>query len=398
MRTLLLMLALASATYHGDVVISPDAGTLQASWSVTFVADSASRDSVTLLLNAGFRDVKVRGNDVASVRDSIVSKDEQRIIVRLKSVRVGEKVKLAISYAGAPVFGSDGINRINSNWVELGLDSYWHPVFAGYTYRITGDWKVKLPKGWDAVASGATSHKDGTLFIKNTTPLVDLAFSAAPSLRHGDGAAASVYHVNADSATVARVLRTADGCGSYLNARYGARGALPHAKIVIAPRQGPGYARKNYIVITDAAQQNDVALARFVCHEFAHFWSSGAISSGPENWLNEAFAEFASGRYVRDAMNADEYAKVVAQWAESKDDQAPVWTPELTKRPGARTAYRKAPYLLDQLEQRIGKEKMEQLLARYMTQRVATTKQLLAMLADVASQDASRWFREALAR
>ena len=61
-------------------------------------------------------------------------------------------------------------------------------------------------------------------------------------------------------------------------------------------------------------------------------------------------------------------------------------------------AYRKAPFLLSRLEERIGRDKMDEFLRRYMVQRIRTTPQLLAALQDVAGSDAASWFREELAR
>ncbi|HUP89373.1 MAG TPA: amidohydrolase family protein [Longimicrobiales bacterium] len=384
---------LASQTnYRGDVHISPETRHIRASWTITFPADSTTRDSVAFLLNPGLKVSKLTGPLVRSFVDTTTT--NRILIVRFKRfLKVGETTAIHLAYEGEPTFGSDHINGISENWIELGLDSFWHPVFADFSKRIIGQWNVHLPAGWKAVASGTTTTRNNVVTFRNTTPLIDLAFGASRSLKNAAGTAASVFHVGADSATVTRILKTAGSCAMYLNTRFGEKEKLPPAKIVLAPREGPGYARQNYIVITDAARMDDVALSRFVCHEFSHFWSSNAVSSGPENWLNESFAEFAAGRYVRDQFGADEYAKVLAQWREALNDSAPVWTAELTRRPGARIAYRKAPALLDALERRIGNEKMNDFLRRYMTERVGRTVHLLALL---DSADAS-WFRVRLA-
>ncbi|MFL5551761.1 MAG: M1 family aminopeptidase, partial [Gemmatimonadaceae bacterium] len=198
--------------------------------------------------------------------------------------------------------------------------------------------------------------------------------------------------------TVARVLETAASCRGYLNTRYGASDSLPSVRLVLAPRTGPGYARRNYIMLTEAASTPAPPLAGYICHEFAHFWSSAANSSGPENWLNEAMAEYVSSRYVRATFGQAQYDSVVARWQRMSAGQPPIWTPQSAKRPSAQVAYRKAPYLLSRLEERIGTDKMDRLLQRYMVERIRTTPQLLAALEDVAGAETGAWFRDELAR
>jgi aminopeptidase N len=149
--------------------------------------------------------------------------------------------------------------------------------------------------------------------------------------------------------------------------------------------------------VCSSADTAAVPLQRYVCHELAHYWSSGAVSSGPENWLNEAFAEFVAARYVRTSSGADAYATIVAQWREQSEGQPPVWKPELTRRPTARTEYRKAPYLLDRLEERVGTATMDRILVRFMTEPIRTTPALLEMIGRTAGAEAAAWFREQLA-
>jgi len=167
---------------------------------------------------------------------------------------------------------------------------------------------------------------------------------------------------------------------------------------MLAPRSGPGYARRNYIVLTDAASTPAPAMGQYICHEFSHYWSSGANSSGPENWLNEAMAEYVSSRYVRATFGQAQYDSTIARWERMSARQPPIWTPQSARRPSAQVAYRKAPFLLSRLEERIGADKMERFLQRYMVERIRTTPQLLVALEDVAGAETASWFRGELAR
>lgn len=386
------------AVYNGDVEIDPQSQKLSARWSIRFLADSASTDSVVFLLNRGLALSRVSGLNVAGYA-ARPGEDEQAVTLRFAPhLAVGREGRIDLEYAGTPVFGSDSINRIAPTWVELGLDSFWFPLFAGYNKRITAKVEIGLPSGWSAVASGNITHHGNRLELVTGIPLIDIAFSASPAFRHADTRSSSVFRVRADSSTVTRVLETAESCRRYLNDKYGSSDSLPAVRLVLAPRTGPAYARRNYIVLTEVASAPAPVLGGYLCHEFAHFWSSGANSSGPENWLNEGMAEYVSSRYVRATYGQAQYDSIVRRWQGMSAGQPPIWTPQSTRRPSAVVAYRKAPFLLSRLEERIGAEKMDQFLQRYMKERIRTTPQLIAAIRDVAGAETASWFSAELAR
>ena len=384
--------------YDGTAEIDPATQRLSATWRITFVADSATAQDFTLLLNRGLQVSSLTGADVAS-HASVDSGGFNRVTVRLApGVQPGRAVGFAIAYAGVPLFGSDSINGIRPAWIELGLDSFWHPVFSTFDQRLTSRLRIRAPRAWDLVASGSVTRTDEEIVITNGVPLLDVPFSAAPDLHERTAGTATVYHVGADSADVARVLLTTATCAAYLNDRYSSQTRLPHAKIVLAPRPGPGYARKNYVVISDVSAYPAAELDRYICHELAHFWSSRALSSGPDNWLNEGLAEFVAARFVRGQRGDSAYAAVVARWAEAANDPVAVWTPALTRRPGPRVSYRKAPHIMHRLEERVGSGVMDAILRRYMTESIASTPGFLSVVSEVAGAQEAAWLSAELAR
>src|SRR5690349_7649611 len=91
--------------------------------------------------------------------------DDQFVIVRFAPrLSPGTQGRIDLDYSGVLVFGSDSINRIALAWVELGLDSYWLPVFADYRKRIAGEVRIDLPPRWNAVASGNVT-RDGDRLV-----------------------------------------------------------------------------------------------------------------------------------------------------------------------------------------------------------------------------------------
>ncbi|HJR63795.1 MAG TPA: hypothetical protein VJ803_08815 [Gemmatimonadaceae bacterium] len=380
--------------------IDPSSGSLWAEWSIALVRTASTRRSVTLLLNDALSISRLSGTGVTDYRVENPpdrESDRNRVTIRFAPRADGDSVtRLNIEYAGAFRTTGDSINSIRGDWVELGLDSFWHPVVEGFAQPMTARVRLSLPANWTVVTSGVVTDSGDVFVLVNDVPLVDIAFAASPSLRYTVGNRSRVYHVDGDPAVIDRVLATTDRCAEYLDARFGSRAPLPSVKVVLAPRDGPGYARKNYVVIAGIVDTATVPLARFVCHEVAHYWSSGAVSSGPENWLNEAFAEFVSARYVRASVDDSAYAGIVRQWREQGADQPPVWSPGSTTRPNARTAYRKAPFLLHRLEERVGTAVMDQILERFMVEGMRTTPAVLEMIGQVAGPEAADWFEEQL--
>ena len=107
--------------------------------------------------------------------------------------------------------------------------------------------------------------------------------------------------------------------------------------------------------------------------------------------------EYAAAIVVRERFGNGGYNKQVAQWEEAGRASGPVWTPESTKRASGAAMYRKAPYLLHRLEERIGTERFRRFFTRYMTEDVRTTPELLERLREVAGAETASWFREQLA-
>jgi hypothetical protein len=383
--------------YDGDVAIDPATGRVRAHWRINFVRQGRQADTAQVLLNSGFEISDVSGAEVTR-SSSTVTEGKRIVTVVLAPDGRGEASWFDIAYEGVLVAPSDGINRITPDWVELSLDSFWQPIFGDFGQSITGRVRITLPPRFVLAASGSFERaSDSTSILTARVPLHDISFSASPSLTATDSAGTTVLYTGARLPIVGRLLATTEACAAYLNGLYGSRQTLPPRRMVLAPRAGPGYARKNYIVITqiDTAA---VGVSRFVCHELAHFWSIRANSSGADNWLNEGFAEFVSAQFVRTTIGSPAYQSIVAQWRTAAEGQPGVWTPTSTRRPSMLVSYRKAPYLLTQLESQVGAELMQRIVTRYMTEEIHTTPELLDVVQQVAGPDAAEWFRELLAR
>lgn len=388
-------------SYDTDVHVDPAAGTLNVRSRLTYVADSSTARHLRLLLNRGLQLSDVRGRGVQSFRDTVYAPSPDWNLVSIEldpTISPGDVLTIELRYSGHPQFGGDSINGISPAHVELGLDSQWHPLFATLDQDMTGRLLLHLPADWRVVASGTVTRQDSGLVVENTVPLRDVAFYAAPAATvhetRDDGF--TVFSEKSDATTIANVLTAAKDCGSYLNARFGTQRPLPAGKLVLVDRGGPAYARKNYIVLSRASYP-PAALHYYLCHELTHYWTRDAGVFTPDHWMMEAFAEYMAVRYLRDQGDTAAYAQHVKQWEEVGRGRGPVWTPELKSRPSFYVMYRKAPFLLTQLEARIGSAAFDRFLEQYMTGVATTTPQLLELLAGIAGPAARDWFAAQLA-
>jgi hypothetical protein len=387
--------------YETDVGLDLAAGTLNGRSTIRLVLSDSSARRVKLLLNRGLQVRSITGTGVRAhrVEASDLAPVWNTVVIEIDSAAApGSPVSLDIAWSGKPEFSSDGINRITPEYVELNLDSNWHPVVASLDHVMTGTLRIGLPSGWRVAASGGVAFTDGAHLVRNTVPQVDVAFSAAPDFHAARSGHFTALYRGAGGDAAEPILRAAENCAAYLDSRFGVRERLPQGTLVLAGRTGPGYARKNYIVLSQIDPSDSVAVHGFLCHELAHFWTRSAGSFSPHHWMMEAFAEYASARFLRERFGEAVFQAQVARWEEGGRAHGPVWTPESTRRPTYFLMYRRGPWLLSRLEERIGTERFDLFLQRYMTEHVQTTPELLQHLEEVAGSDVREWLRAELAR
>ncbi len=384
--------------YDADVVITPDSGWVEAQVTLRYPVPADDAHGVALLLNHG---LTIRALGGARVRAHTLRPSEfspswnQLDVAFADAVLPGDTVAITLSYAGRPVMPDDGINRITPAWVELGIDSQWFPLVSTFAQDITGEVRLALPEAWTVVGSGAVSFENGRHVLRNHVAQVDVALIASPSLQRVRSASTEVYHRSMPNASVQAVLDVAAGCVQRLNHQFGAHAPFPVARLVLAERDGPGYARKNYIVLSTVNVDAVEALQQFICHEVAHYWTRSPGSFSPDHWMSEAFAEYAAAMVVREQYGAEAFARLRARWDDT--ESAAVWTPTSTQRPSYQSMYRRAPALLAQLEERLGEARFSQVITRYMVDGITSTAALLELVTSIGGAETADWFRTALA-
>jgi aminopeptidase N len=142
---------------------------------------------------------------------------------------------------------------------------------------------------------------------------------------------------------------------------------------------------------------------RYLAHEAAHMWWRRAPATTWEDWLNESFAEYSALLTIRDVVGEDEFQARIALKREQSEGTHPIWgldrndhSSDERSREIRRTLYNKGPTLLDELAERVGRERFLTWCRELVRRDVDSTVELLDGLAEQEGEATSLWFRELL--
>ncbi len=312
----------------------------------------------------------------------------------------GQEITLLWRYQGhlpQPLCQPWEVNRLTPDWVELGLYAPWFP-WNPNDGMLTFELDVRIPEAYGMAGMGAVEQVEpGHWRFRTTTPMNDMTIIAAPSLQQaGDRVGNATLRVRHVPGNDAAAIRAVVSDGLWVLKFYQDWFADRHEKqidVVIAPRErGGGYARPGLIVLSELAEYPTDRLLAYIAHEFGHLWWTGSEVSTWEDWLNESFAEFAAvkavGRKLGDAKRAATLERMRARLPglpairgiDRQSEQA------------HGVLYTKGAVLLADLEERIGEEKMTELLRQRLSRRVMDTASFLRLLAEIAGEDTAEVF------
>ncbi len=377
--------------YGGTVRIDPAASSIAA--EITVAVPTEIDIPTEFLLNGQFAIQSITGAGVTNfeVTPMAPGADWNRVSLQRKIDADQASRVIKFVYAGKPKFPENGINQISEDWIELSVDTAWHPVVAAIDHQLQVDLNIQLPGTWAVVSSAESEPREDGFRLVNNIPQSDIAFIAAKQLDVYRVPGFELFHDEQSQATITTVLDAARRCRWYLNTWFGQSDPLPDASMVITDRKEGGYARKNFIALTRVANRTAEDLTGFLCHELAHYWSSGAKPLTVDNWLNESFAVYVSARATRAFFGESAWESRLEDWTERSEGQGSIWTADDQSRRSFEVNYKKGPLILSQLEQEIGSVAFERLLKRYMTDPIDTTPALLDVLEEEAGPSARDW-------
>lgn len=401
------LLSLSSANlaadyhYKGELKIDTATSYIEAVWHIELL--NPGEEKRTFYIRDTLKRPKVSSNDIIETNIEKVSgfADFWAIHVTMKKTVADRKQYIQIAYEGTllPEPLPNKINSITPDVVELNVDSFWFPMDASFSKLLSADVTIAIEGKWQAISTGETKSNLNKVTISNKDPRLDIAFTLAREPKLIEGTRYTIFDLRKESMGIGALTETADECSSNLDQLFGNKRSLPVSKIVITDRKESGYARENYIVLTDIGKYSLGHLTLFLCHEFAHFWAKGANFSSEENWLNEALAEYAALVSVRRILGYDTYNSLLEQFKkqiEGKDLPA-IWQEGATKRGPYLVLYRKGPLALVKFENQFGERHTIEIVRRFFNQPIKTTPALLEIVRDIAGKSAEKNLKDLLA-
>jgi hypothetical protein len=178
----------------------------------------------------------------------------------------------------------------------------------------------------------------------------------------------------------------------------------PSVSLIASLRErGGGYARPGAIVLSGLADDEFVDdrtdYVRFLSHEAAHLWWTGAATDSWEDWLNESFAEYSALLAVRERFGTGEFerrlelkrqrmANTPQLWEFARNDTSTEGKALLVQT----ILYDKGPIFLHALAQRMGEESFLQLCRVMVENGVTSTSDFLELLEVRADMWTMIWF------
>lgn len=311
-------------------------------------------------------------------------------------------VRIRLQYEGPLDGGVDGVDPFTEDRVELSVDHMWFPVRDDIAMRFTAEtWLSGLADDLVVVAQGDITRSDHGVHVRRETLDVDLPLIAARGLVAHTAPGVEFYAADLTPRLVGIFHRQSIAAAQFMADWFGAPREPIRIAVVSRP-QTVGYARAGYTVISNGGEAAASAAegefpesnpARYVAHEIAHAWWSPADPLTEHYWLSESVAEYAALRYVEATFGQEDLDRMVAAKRERAEGAGPLLA---GRRPNGVQLYQLGPLLLMDLERRIGRAAMDETLGRLGRTPPSTTAEFLAVLAEVAGDEAAAAFETTL--
>ncbi|GAA5029192.1 hypothetical protein GCM10011506_17290 [Marivirga lumbricoides] len=365
--------------YELHVSIKPEAGSADVALKLDVPVNLLMGDSLSFLFSADAQVAQLNGDHLSSYNKEEAGPGLSFYTLKFKDFPM-DIVSISMKYT-VTIPADHQVNRITKDWIELNIDSFWHPVltsFSRFHYQLTTDLdkSYRILTGDDVKSIGKRTKQR---VIESVIPRIDISFSASKHFYSIEGNYSSIYTTNSFT-NLDSLLMFSERAISFLKGYIKRPDDFKQERIVVeSPRKEVGYARENYVVLSKLNGMDSVYLSRFLAHEFAHFWFSTANSQSQDHWLNESFAEFVSMIFVREAYGEAVYeADLQNKLQRVKGD--PRSLDSFRGRPSHLAMYFTGPLILHYFEEFVGKEQFQMLIQEMINQRISTTENLLVLV------------------
>lgn len=310
--------------YDIEVAFEPQRGFLRAKAAVTLHAGSALRD-LEMELNPHLEIKSVsdgKGRPLDFARGRRFGSPMLSVILA-DSVPAAQPFVLIFSYEGS--LPRAPLDYITADGILLRDESRWYPAvdLAGFAVN---DFKISIPSGWHAVASG--QWNGSALSQTDTTTVVGWKTRQAVSSRSIVAGPGTVWPCSnpivatSGSGPIVDLQRCESPSHQHYSDRLQIRaadaihafgkilGEFPQDRLTIVEgfpgvQGATGYSAPGFLVVSrDVMRYADEAdyAPEFLPHELAHQWFplEVVLERQEDGWLAESLAEYLSWRYLRE--------------------------------------------------------------------------------------------------
>jgi hypothetical protein len=304
-----------------------------------------------------------------------------------------------IRYSGPISQIINDVNLISDHLVEMAVYCSWFPLMKesrAFTYAL----KIDLPADFVCVTDGnliESEVQEGrqTWLFKRESPGFDIPVVASDQFKikrmDTPEISASIYYKDMDDGLAGEDLENVIDCVDYTKNILGEPVRQGKLIYVNSPRGGWGYSRVPFFVVSEEYAQSqlrspDAKVRRFQgqAHEIGHFWWMLTDSTTPDNWIDEALAEFFALQAVEEFFGDGSTREILKKYQSDimgTTDSKPILETIRSDQAAYVLFYEKGAMIFRMLKDMLGEERLFQILkAFYSSQKGtqdATTEDLL---------------------
>lgn len=365
--------------YHLETDFDPDGRSIDVHLTLTIPVHFIEEKSLSFLFSSSAQVYSVSGEQLIEYSKNEVGPELSIYNLQFDNLTESEiAVELIYSLA---IPDEHQVNRISKNYIELNIDSFWHPVlmsFPRFHYKLISNLGelYHILTGDNAIISPEHSDK---WIIESKIPRFDISFIASKQFYSREGNYSRVYSTS-NSTDLDTLLQLSEEVLSFLK-KYSQRPEdfIGKRIVVESPRDEVGYARENYVVLSKLDNMDTISISLFLAHEFSHYWFLQADPQSLDHWLNESFSEFLAMIYIRDTFGERAYLDIIDQKMQRiKNDPRPLASHQ--GRPSHIAMYYTGPIILHNFELYVGEDEFRLFLQQKIKDRISTTEELLLLI------------------
>ncbi|MGB6319569.1 MAG: hypothetical protein WBG08_13110 [Litorimonas sp.] len=333
----------------------------------------------------------------------------RRVTLRFEEpLATGERVTVDLAYGGSIEDESVEWGRgiVTPDWVELSLGTLWYPYWQEEPL-LRSRTSVGLPDGYTAIGPGEVRRDENGRWIVEPGKAIlgRITFAASPNYTVASrdlspSLEARLHTLGPDPRAEAILARTESAFRYYEKLIGAPRSGSETLTMILGnedigiPQPRMAFATGGDYIALGIAPPMDQDFQ--IAHEVAHFWWILGASGTPDEFMTESLAEFVAWRFGEKVWGDD--------WLLQKTERAERVSASITgsmldagEFDGRQTLlYFRGPLRLWQLQQRIGQEAMDGLLAAAHEGDVSTIRAFIRIIGEREGPQTAQWFENSL--